>query len=159
MTWIFLCLSGGTVQFTIIQLLTLLKRNKHISKLKRSSTGFRPLLGQKQPKAIVLERQEYLLQCARKEVLSAMREQRKLEAVRAVQCLDRPSDSVERLMTQHQTKTAKFSALSVQLRYHHVVLGSGSKLLNKTKLTPDQITDNLILYLGIHCLLWNTKML
>ena len=88
-----------------------------------------------------------------------MREQRKLKAVRAVQCLDRPSDSVERLMTQHQTKIAKFSALSVQLRYHHVVLGSGSKLLNKTKLIPDQVTDNLILYSGIHCLLWNMKML
>ena len=55
---------------------------------------------------------------------------------------------VERLMAQHQTKTAKFSSLSVQLGYHRVVLGSGSKLLSKTKLTPDQITANLILYLG-----------
>ena len=145
----------------------MLKRNKPISKflLKKTEEEQHRLLSfartkaaplreehRSQEKAVVLERQEYLLQQrARKEVLSAMRERRKLEAVRAVQCqgglcLDRAS--VERLMAQHQTKTAKFSALSVQLRYHRVVLSSGSKLLNKTKLTPDQITANLILYLG-----------
>ena len=144
----------------------MLKRNKPISQflLKKPDQEQHRLLSfarskaaplrekhRAQEKAVVQERQQFLLQQqAKTKRVAAMRERRRLDAVRAVQsqgglCLDRAS--VERLLTQHRTMTAKFSALSVQLRYHRIVLCSKSKLLNKTKLSVDQIEANFIQYL------------
>ena len=85
-----------------------------------------------QEQAAGQERQQHPLQQqqAKNERLAAMRQRRKLEAVRAAQqqgglCYDRAS--VERLMRWHQTKTAIFSALSIQLRYHHVALWAADR--------------------------------
>ena len=155
-TWICLSLSKGTVLCSVHHHSTvnMLKRNKPISQfllknpeeeqcrfLSFAGTKAAPLREEHhtQEQAVVQERQQHLLQQhTKKEVLTAIRELRKLEAVRAVQCQGRlgpdrdsvigkqvywcltPSqpvqlyqgeDSVNRLMTQHQTKTAKFSAL------------------------------------------------
>ena len=72
-----------------------------------------------------------------------------MEVIRAVQdqgglCLCR--ESLEKLLSQHRTKTVKFLALGVQLRYHRIILGSNNQLLQKNKLSVDTIKENLIQY-------------
>ena len=72
-----------------------------------------------------------------------------MEVIRAVQdqgglCLCR--ESLEKMLSQHRTKTAKFLALGVQLHYHRIILGSNNRLLQKNKLSVDTIKENLIQY-------------
>ena len=72
-----------------------------------------------------------------------------MEVIRAAQdhgglCLCR--ESLEELLLQHRTKTAKFLALGVQLHYHRIILGSNNRLLQKNKLFVDTIKENLIQY-------------
>ena len=97
---------------------------------------------------MIIKRRQYLQeQKVKSDLLTARRPSRKMEVIRAVQdqgglCLCR--ENLEKLLSQHRTKTAKFLALGVQLHYHRIILGSNNRLLQKNKPSVDTIKENLI---------------
>ena len=143
----------------------LMKRNKPITKflLKKSAAVQKRLVSfarrkavsvreehRQREKAVIIERQQYLQeQKVKSDLLTARRQSRKMEVIRAAQdhgglCLCR--ESLEELLLQHRTKTAKFLALGVQLHYHRNTLGSNNRLFQKNRLSVDIIKEKLIQY-------------
>ena len=86
-----------------------------------------------QEKAVTLERREYLrIQQEKREQLSARKKVRKMNMLRKIHadgglCFTR--QQLDELLSSKKTKTAKISALHLQMQCHHEVHGSKDKLL------------------------------